>query len=440
MFDIPEYSVSEFSASIKRVVEDAFGYVRIKGEVSSAKLAASGHLYFNLKDNDAVISAACFRGHARLISFEVVDGLEVVASGKVTTYQGRSNYQIVVQKLEIAGIGTMMEAIEKLRKKLLAEGLFDDKHKKEIPFWSKRIGVITSKTGAVIEDIKHRITERCPTNILLYHAAMQGAECVGQVVSGIEYFNGLKIEDQPEVIIIARGGGSFEDLLPFNDEALARAVFASKIPIISAVGHETDTSMIDYVADLRAPTPTAASEMATPLLSDLKSRLASIGDGLDNALKSFIEEKSSNLEKIGKYLIDPYAIHQQIKADFGKVEESFLFLIRNIFSDKSLQLSSRNLSKGLLVSKIESYGDGVKHLESRLKSLAVSAVDLKGNNLDNFNKLLESMSYKNTLSRGFSLLKNDKGQIVDSVAIGRSSSKLDVEVKDGSFVVKPVNN
>lgn len=436
MFDVPEYSVSEFSASIKRVIEDAFGFVRIKGEVSGVKLASSGHLYFNLKDQDAVISAVCFRAHARLINFEVTDGIEVVAAGKVTTYQGRSNYQIVVQKLEIAGIGSIMEEIEKLRKKLLAEGLFDDKYKKQIPYWSRKVGVITSKTGSVIEDIKHRIIERCPSNIIIFHSAMQGAQCVAQVILGIEYFNNLDQNDRPEVVIIARGGGSFEDLLPFNDERLVRAVFASKIPIISAVGHETDTSMIDYVADLRAPTPTAAAEMATPLLSDLKIKLNSLSEALDTNLKYFIEDKANLLGKIGKYLINPNLIHQQIADDFNKLEDNFIFLINNIFTEKYSRLNSKLLSRNLLVSRMESLGDTNKYLQSRLRSLLSTQIDLWQNNLYSLNKLLESSSYKNTLSRGFALVKNDQGQIVDSIALVQDSQKMDVEVKDGKFSVK----
>ena len=248
--NIVQYSVGEISRSIKRLVEDNFGYVKVVGEVSGFKKASSGHCYFSLKDEEALISCVCFRGSAASLKFNIEDGIQIAVFGKVTTYEGRSNYQIIVQKAEISGVGALMEVIEKRRKMLLAEGLFEEKHKKPLPFWPSKIGVITSKTGAVIEDIIHRVEDRFPTHIMLYPTAVQGQNAAKEIIEGIKYFNSLS-DNIPNVIIIARGGGSVEDLLPFNDEALVRAVFACDIPIVSAVGHETDTTLIDYVSDVR---------------------------------------------------------------------------------------------------------------------------------------------------------------------------------------------
>src|SRR3989338_11949 len=302
MFNVPEFSVSEFSASIKRVVEDAFGYVKIRGEISGFKRASSGHLYFSLKDENAILSAICFKNMADSIDFEVADGLQIVASGQITTYGGRSNYQIIVEKIEIAGIGAILAMIEKRRQKLAAEGLFDVEHKKEIPFFPKKIGVITSPTGAVIQDILHRVEARCPCHITLYPVVVQGKEAAVQIIKAIKYFDKLKNENRPDVLIIARGGGSFEDLLPFYDEDLVRAIFACEIPVISAIGHETDIMMIDFVADLRAPTPSAAAEMATPILSELQESIKYFSQRISSAKTRIFSQKSQEIEVLTKYL------------------------------------------------------------------------------------------------------------------------------------------
>lgn len=326
--NVPEFTVSEFSWSIKRTVEDAFGYVKIKGEITGSKRATSGHVYFNLKDESAVLTAVCFRNIAQLVDFEIADGLQVTASGRITTFEGRSNYQIIVEKLEISGVGALLEMIEKRRQKFLAEGLFDEVRKKPLPFFPKIIGVITSQTGAVIEDIKHRIEARAPMHIKLYSSLVQGEKAAAEIIAGIKFFNKLKTE-KPEVIIIARGGGSFEDLLCFNDENLIREVFNSEIPIVSAVGHESDTTLIDYVSDLRAPTPTAAAEFITPVLSELKTDLNSFSEKLNFIPQNFLIEKLMHIKNLQRYIIHPKAMLEQIHDKMFEIEKRFIFLIKN---------------------------------------------------------------------------------------------------------------
>ena len=408
MFNVPEFTVSEFSRAIKRTVEDAFGYVRIKGEISGFKRAASGHLYFNLKDENSVLSAVCFRGLAALVDFEIGDGLQVCAFGRITTYEGRSNYQIIVEKLEIAGIGAILEMIEKRRQKLLAEGLFDEIHKKPIPFFSKIIGVITSSSGAVIEDIKHRIEARCGTHLMIYSSAVQGEKAVFEIISGIRFFNAFK-KNRPDVLIIARGGGSFEDLLAFNDENLVREVFKSEIPVISAVGHETDTTLIDYVADLRAPTPTAAAELATPVLFDLKSRLNFFKEKLEFLPQSFLENRFIHLNNLRKYLIDPKKLFEQIAEKL-----------------RNLQISNQ-----LILAKINAEKQRTDFVFECLRSRVDARLREEKTALENLGKFLKSNHYREILKRGFALVKDEKGKLISSITEAKVKEKITIEMSDG---------
>ena len=408
MFNVPEFTVSEFSRSIKRTVEDAFGYVRIHGEISGFKKATSGHLYFALKDENALISAVCFRGAASGISFEIGDGLQVCASGKITTYEGRSNYQIIVEKIEIAGVGAILEMIEKRRQKLFAEGLFDAIHKKPIPFFPKIIGVITSPTGAVIEDIKHRVEARCPAHIMLYPSAVQGEKAAAEIISGIKYFNSLK-KNRPDVLIIARGGGSFEDLLCFSDENLIREVFKSEIPLISAVGHEVDTTLIDYVSDLRAPTPTAAAEFATPVLSDLKSQLNFYSEKLEFVPENFLNQNILRLKNLQRYLLDPRKIIEQI----------------------SERLRRLQISNELIFSKIDSEKRKVSFAFERINSRLEQRIKENLTNLNSLGKILATNHYREILKRGFALIKNSSGEPLFSIEKVKIEREIIVEMSDG---------
>ena len=268
----PELTVSELAGSVKRVVEGAFGQVRVRGEISGFKRHASGHCYFTLKDDSACVDAVIWRSSAGALAFRPEDGAEVVASGKMTTYPGRSKYQLVVERLELAGEGALMALLERRRKALAAEGLFDAERKRRLPFMPRVIGVVTSPTGAVIRDILHRLEDRCPAHVIIWPVPVQGEGSAARVAAAIRGFGELQqggAVPRPDLLIVARGGGSIEDLWAFNEEEVVRAAAESPIPLISAVGHETDTTLIDHASDRRAPTPTAAAEIAVPVRAEL---------------------------------------------------------------------------------------------------------------------------------------------------------------------------
>lgn len=432
-FNVPEFSVSDFSRTIKRVVEDAFGYVKIKGEITGFKKAASGHLYFSLKDEDASLSAVCFRNMANMINFEMADGLQVCVSGRVTTFEGRSNYQIIVEKVEISGIGAILEMLEKRKKKLAAEGLFDDEHKQELPFYPRTIGVITSQTGAVLQDIKHRIADRCPTNLKLYPTLVQGPKAAANIIKAIKYFNRVKKSEKPEVIIIARGGGSFEDLLPFNDEELVREVFACDIPIITAIGHETDTSLVDFASDLRAPTPTAAAEMAVPVLAELKAQMSYLEERLEFLPKNILAEKMQHIKNLQKYIISPDKLLEQVKNHFIAVQKEFLGVCNSFISNKMHQLSSIQISKEAILNKIDLLQQKNTHFGDSLQINLRNSLKDKQNNLDNISKLLQSYHYHEVLKRGFSMVRDPKGNIISSMSQVKTKEIISVEISDGEF-------
>lgn len=430
MSNIYELTVSQFARCVKTLLEDSFGYVKISGEISGFKKAISGHLYFNLKDEHALLSAVCFKGSATNIDFEIGDGLQVCAFGRITTYEGRSNYQIIVEKIEIAGTGAILEMIEKRRKKLEEEGLFEQNHKRLIPFFPKIIAVITSPTGAVIEDIKHRIENRFPSHILLYPSLMQGQKAAKNVIAGIKYFSKLK-NNSPDLIIIARGGGSFEDLLPFNDEDLVRAVFNCQIPIISAIGHETDTTLIDYVADLRAPTPSAAAELATPVLLDLKNSLNYLAEKLQFLPNNFIKNAENNLEKLQKYIISPKTFLASMFERHALLSNKLKILINNFLSQKIIKLTSLQVSKNLIKQKVLNDEKSLQNLEQSLKTLSKNSLKEEFIKLENLTKLLQSNNHKEILKRGFALIKDEKGEILSSISAINSKEEVFVEVSDG---------
>lgn len=305
--NLPEFSVSELSQALKRTVEDAYSYVRVRGEVSGFKRAASGHLYMSLKDESANLDAVCWRGVAGPLAIKPEDGLEVIASGKLTTYPGRSKYQIVIDSLELAGEGALLKLLGDRRKALAAEGLFDGSRKRPIPYLPDVIGIVTSPTGAVIRDILHRLDDRFPRHALLAPVLVQGDGAAAQIASAIEGFNTLAADGavpRPDVLIVARGGGSLEDLWAFNEEIVVRAAAASDIPLISAVGHETDTTLIDFAADRRAPTPTAAAEMAVPVRAELMETVLDAARRMIGGMARLLEDRRLRVEGLSRGLPD----------------------------------------------------------------------------------------------------------------------------------------
>ena len=317
-------SVSELSLALKRTVEDRFGHVRVRGEISGFKRAASGHIYFSLKDENARLDAVMWKGGAGRLPFAPEDGLEVVATGKLTTYAGRSNYQIVVESLEVAGEGAMMLLFEKLKARLAAEGLFAPERKKKLPSLPRTIGVVTSPTGAVIRDILHRLADRFPSHVIVWPVLVQGEGAAAQIARAVNGFSAMPHDGatrRPDLVIVARGGGSIEDLWAFNDEAVVRAVADCTIPIISAVGHETDTTLCDFASDLRAPTPTAAAEIAVPVRSDLLQRVGQFGLRMSNIIRKKVELAAERLEaqrRLMPRLSELAAPHQQRTDDLSE--------------------------------------------------------------------------------------------------------------------------
>ena len=303
----PEYTVSELSHKLKRTIEDEFSFVRVRGEISKVTVAKSGHLYTALKDADAVLDAICWKGTMSKLGLKPEEGMEVVCTGRLTTYPGRSNYQLIIETMELAGQGALLKMLEERKKKLAAEGLFAAERKKKIPFLPDTIGVITSPTGAVIRDIMHRLNERFPRRVLLWPVVVQGAGAAVAVAKAIEGFNSIPEGDplRPDVLIVARGGGSLEDLMPFNDEIVVRAAAASKIPLISAVGHETDTTLIDYASDLRAPTPTAAAEKAVPVRTELQAAVMERQQRMFVSVQRLVQRHQLHVQGLSRGLGDP---------------------------------------------------------------------------------------------------------------------------------------
>jgi exodeoxyribonuclease VII large subunit len=407
-----EYTVSEISSLIKQSIEQRFGYVKVRGEVSGLKIAPSGHVYFSLKDENSVLSAVCWKGQWQAMQHKPEEGLEIICLGKITTYAGRSSYQMVVQSAKPAGVGALMALFQKRKKQLQEEGLFDASHKKPIPFLPNIIGVITSPTGAVIQDILHRIEDRFPMHVLLWPVLVQGEKAAEQIKNAIEGFN--KHEIKPDVLIIARGGGSVEDLWPFNEEIVARAVFASKIPIISAVGHETDTTLIDYVADVRAPTPTAAAEMAVPVRRDLMLALDEFARRKKLAALNYLDNKKMILGATKATMTNLSLV---IANYVQKVDDAAFRLI---------EASSR-------------FHDNFRmKLEMFKKTLSLNfitmCIDGKTKELSALTQLLHSYDYKNVLKRGFALIRGKDDKLFKSIK-EIDQKEIVIEMQDGTKAV-----
>jgi exodeoxyribonuclease VII large subunit len=398
MTETPILSVSEISLSLKSCVEQVFSHIKVRGEVSDVKKATSGHIYFSLKDKDSVLSAICWRGRSSATVQAIQAGLEVVCTGKLSTYPGRSNYQMIVDSAEPAGIGALLKLLNERKEKLEKEGLFDASHKKPIPYLPETIGVITSPTGAVIRDIIHRLTDRFPRHVLVWPVAVQGETCAQEVANAVKGFNHLPENfPKPDVLIVARGGGSLEDLWGFNEECVVRAVYESEIPVISAVGHETDTTLIDYVADLRAPTPTGAAEKAVPMRMELLQRVQSSSLRLTSALQRTLCEKQMRLRMAQKGL-----------PNLGDIVCQFTQRLDD--KNEKLQTAFQNLFQRC-ADKVQSIG-----------------------------RLLDSYSYQNVLKRGFVLVSNGQQKIITSKNQAQTQSFLNLQFMDGSVAVVPVKD
>lgn len=431
-----EFSVTEISNKIKFLLENNFGVVRIKGEISGLKIATSGHGYFNLKDANSIIAATCWRHSLMKVNFKITEGLEVVVTGKITAYAGQSKYQISVDMIEPAGAGAFMQILQERKNRLEKEGLFAKEHKQPIPYLPRKIGVITSITGAVIKDIIHRISDRFPVHLIVWPVSVQGEAAAGEITNAINGFNEMSDEEKPDLLIVARGGGSIEDLWPFNEENVVRATYFSKIPLISAVGHETDYSLIDLASDLRAPTPTAAAEFAVPVLSDLKYTLNSLYNVISQRLDKFLLFKTqiiSNYTRVLNYPIRHIANYIQKIDDLGFRLSGAL---PNLLKQKQLAIKHFSIER-LLPTKLINY----KYLQ--LNNSLSNLMGKKHNLLNRFmhqlylnSSLLASLDYNNVLKRGYAMLKDPKGQYISSVRDVQQNTSLTIKLHDGEVVVK----
>jgi exodeoxyribonuclease VII large subunit len=437
--NLPEFTVSEISQAVKSTLEGRFDRVRIRGEVSGFKKHTSGHLYFTLKDADAAIDAVCWRGTAGRLGCKPEDGLEVIATGRITTYPGRSKYQIVIEAMDLAGEGALLKMIEDRRKRLAAEGLFDPSRKRELPYLPVVIGVITSPTGAVIRDILHRLSDRFPRHVLLWPVAVQGESAAQQVAAAINGFNALAdggAVKRPDLLIVARGGGSLEDLMAFNEEIVVRAAAESRIPLISAVGHETDTTLIDYASDRRAPTPTAAAEMAVPVRAELLEDTQSHGQRLVGALTRFIQERRQRIEGLARGLGDPQRLLNEASQRLDDWSERLKLGLLNWIQQRRSRISESNGRLGAFrtgyAHRIEREQKHVADLAPRLKRTIEAHIERHRREVQSIGKLLESYSYQRILDSGFALATDNAGHPVTEAAGTRSGMALRLRFRDGS--------
>lgn len=484
--NVPEYSVSQLSIALKRTLEDGFGHVRLRGEVSGFKRHGSGHCYFSLKDEHACIDAVCFKREAGRLRFRPEDGLEVVAEGRITTYQSRSKYQIVVDHMAPAGAGALMALLEERKKKLAALGLFDQERKRPLPYLPRVIGIVTSPTGAVIRDILHRLEERFPRHVLVWPCAVQGETAAAQIAAAIEGFGRLPGDGslpRPDLLIVARGGGSIEDLWAFNEEVVVRAAAACPIPLISAVGHETDTTLIDHAADLRAPTPTAAAELAVPVRSELASRLQQLGGRAQHGIERELRALVQNVQGLARGVPDPAGVLGQktqrlddaaedLAQAVDRMLERRLVGLReqthrlrapaDLLQDQAHRLHRATEALGWRFSERRGQVEtrlshaaarlGLDEVERRLPRLGDALGSLAGRH-DHATRhriaaattrftaaagRLESVSYQSVLARGFALVRGGRGKVVKRAADARVLERLEIEFADGRVAATPL--
>ena len=476
----PEFSVSEISGAVKKTVEGAFGHVRVKGEVGRVMHARSGHLYFDIKDDRAVLGCTTWKAQVARLNVIPEEGMEIVATGRLTTFPNQSKYQMNVQDVSVAGVGALMAMLEKRKTKLAAEGLFDPARKSDIPFLPDVIGVVTSPTGAVIRDILHRLRDRFPRKVLVWPVAVQGANCAAEVTRAIEGFNAMTpggALPRPDVLIVARGGGSIEDLWGFNEENVARAAAASDIPLISAVGHETDTTLIDYVSDRRAPTPTAAAEMAVPVRLDMLAFVNECGGRLSRGLANGMTRRADRLRDLARGLPRPERLTEDQRQRLDAASDRLDGALNRFVSTKRVALAdvaggvrptvlSARIAEArrrtddrarqlvpALTRKTERRREALAGVSARLRPAVVASeitrrrertgmlgIKMSGGatqrittaraTLDGLERLRKTLGYEATLERGFAVVRS-AGAVITQVDDARASDALEIQFKDG---------
>ncbi len=411
------YSVSELAFALKRTLEDAYGFVRLRAELSKVTHHSNGHVYLTLKDERSAIDGVVWKGSVKNLSVRPEHGLEVIVTGKITTYPAGSRYQIVIETMEVAGVGALLAQLERLKAKLQGEGLFDPARKQPLPTMPATIGVITSPTGAVIRDILHRIRDRWPCRVIVWPCVVQGDAAAAQVGNAIQRFNALPLDGpvpRPDILIVARGGGSVEDLWAFNDEALARIVAAGTIPLISAVGHETDTTLIDFVSDRRAPTPTAAAEMATPVLPELRAYIGDLSSRLHRCGGRAVEDRRGRVEHAGRALARVPDLVEMAAQRFNLAASRLgAGLSRNVAAHHTdmVRVSSR-LSPSLLQRPQQVHTERLTRLLVRMKPAMERKLERTGERLTSLGKLYASVDPSAPLKRGFARVHRADGSLV----------------------------
>ncbi len=434
-------SISEISSLLKRTVEDRFGFVRLRGELSGVKRAASGHLYCALKDDKAVLDGVMWRGNTDRLPFRPEDGLEVVASGKLTTYPGRSKYQIVIERMELAGEGALLALLEKTRARLAAEGLFAAERKKPLPFLPRTIGVVTSPTGAVIRDILHRLADRFPSRVVVWPVLVQGQGAAEQVAGAVRGFSAMPEShpDRPDLVIVARGGGSIEDLWSFNEEAVVRAIAECPIPTISAVGHETDTTLADYAADRRAPTPTAAAEIAVPVRAELAASLADFEARKKRAILRPVQLGRERLQARSERLPTPEALLQPQGQRLDELAERLRRGLRDSAAQGRERLSELRLSPAVLTRNLR---EAQRALAGQ--KLAVALVERplaeRRERLAALQRVMHSLDPDTVLKRGYVRVLGTDGRTLTDKALAEKEGALTLKFRDGDLEVSPGGN
>jgi len=435
--NVVELTVTELSAALKKTVEDSFGYVRVRGEVSGYRGPhSSGHVYFALKDETARIDAVIWKGVFGKMRIRPEEGLEVVVTGRLTTYPGRSNYQIVIETLEPAGVGALLKQLEERKQKLAAEGLFDEARKQLIPFMPRVVGVVTSPTGAVIRDILHRLADRFPRDVIVWPVRVQGDGAADEIAAAIRGFNALPEDGKipkPDVLIVARGGGSLEDLWCFNEEIVVRAAAESMIPLISAVGHETDITLIDFAADRRAPTPTAAAEMAVPVRTELLSRIAALAARQVSCWQRSIEIRKRELRSLARALPTTDRLLADRRQHLDNLSERLPRALRanaHVHHQQFSRIAGR-LSPALLRTRLERSHVLVDSFFTRGQRAYATYLARRGDRVRSAGQLLNAFSYRGVLSRGFALVRDQKGVPLRAAASVDPGMRLDIEFSDG---------
>lgn len=454
--NLPELSVSELSGAVKRVIEGNFGRVRVRGEIGRVSRPRSGHIYLDLKDERAVLAGVVWKGQAAKLSLQPREGDEVIATGRLTTFPGQSRYQIVIESLELAGEGALLAKLERLKKELAAEGLFAPERKKPLPFLPEVIGIVTSPSGAVIRDILHRLADRFPRKVLIWPVAVQGENCAREVAHAIRGFNAIAPGGpvpRPDVLIVARGGGSVEDLWGFNEEEVVRAAAASGIPLISAVGHETDTTLIDHAADRRAPTPTAAAEHAVPVRADLLTALAGLEERRRRAAARQIGDRRQRLRDLSRLLPRPEdivaeraqrldnlsdrlpraltAFAHRKRADLasGPAGRFGPGLLRGLLAERRGALARLTLRPAALQRETERRRETLAPLARRLDRAGAAALQAERDRLSRAARLLKGLSYKGALERGYAVIRHE-GRVAPRASALPEGALVEIEFAD----------